>query len=157
AVSGQRVTAIGADAANADSLSAALRNVNLVLDETPTTDYTEQVARAALAGGVDYLDLHYPAHGLAVLQTLAPDIQQAGRCFISQAGFHPGLLAPLVRFLAPRFASYQKAAIGLVMNFRGVSYTESAREFMEELGTYHGSLCSGGQWRPASWRECRSF
>ena len=70
-VPGQRVTALGADAAQADSLSAAFRNVHLVVDNTPTTQYTEQVARAALVGGVDYLDLHYSAQGLASLRPLA--------------------------------------------------------------------------------------
>jgi saccharopine dehydrogenase (NAD+, L-lysine-forming) len=156
-VGGRRVTARAADAAQADSLAAALRDIQLVVDNTPTTQYTEPVAQAALAGGVDYLDFHYPGQGLASLRALAPDIARAGRCFISQAGFHPGLLAPLVRFVAPRFSKCQQAAIGLVMNFRGVSYTESAREFMEELGTYQGSVCRGGKWQPVGWRECRSF
>jgi saccharopine dehydrogenase (NAD+, L-lysine-forming) len=156
-VPGKRVTALAADAAQADSLSAALRHVQLVVDNTPTTQYTAQVARAALAASVDYLDFHYPAQGLASLRALAPDIARSGRCFISQGGFHPGLLAPLVRFVAPRFVNYQKAAIGLAMNVCGVSYTESAREFMEELGSYQGSLCRGGTWQPVGWREGRSF
>jgi saccharopine dehydrogenase (NAD+, L-lysine-forming) len=156
-VPGRRVTAVAADAARADSLAVAFRNVHLVLANTPTTQYTEQVARAAVASGVDYLDLHFPSRGLAVLRTLAPDIERSGRCFITQAGFHPGLLAPLVRFVAPRFSAYQKAVIGMVMNFCSASYSESAGEFMEEIGTYQASLCSGGKWRPAGWRDRRQF
>jgi saccharopine dehydrogenase (NAD+, L-lysine-forming) len=156
-VAGRRVTATAADAASADSLGAAFRNAHLVLDCTPTTQHTEPIARAALAGGLDCLDLHFPAQALTTLQTLAPDIARAGRCFITQAGFHPGLVAPLVRFAAPRFSNYRKAVIGLVMNFSSVSYSESAREFMEEVGAYQPSLFRGGKWQPAGWRDRRKF
>jgi hypothetical protein len=98
---GRRVTATAADAADPGSLRAAFRGVDLVLVCLPTIRHTEQIARATLAAGLDYLDLHFPAGVVPILKGLEPDIRREGRCFISQAGFHPGLLAPLVKFAAP--------------------------------------------------------
>lgn len=152
-VPGQRTTATAADTASVDSLRAAFCNANLVLDCTSTTQHTEKIARVALAGGLDYLDLHFPVQAFRTLQTLAADIERAGCCFIIQAGFHPGLLAPLVRFAAPWFSTYQKANIGMVMNFCSVPYTESraasAKEFMEEVAAHQAHLFLGGKWQRA--------
>jgi hypothetical protein len=154
---GRRVAASAADAADPDSLRAAFRDVQMVLVCLPTIRHTEQVARAALAAGLDYLDLHFPAGVVPVLRGLEPDIRRAGRCFITQAGFHPGLLAPLVKFAAPHFAHYHSAVIGLAMNFRYDSSPEAAAQFMEELGDYQGRIFAGGAWRRAGWRDFRKF
>lgn len=156
-VPGQRVTTVAADAARADSLRAAFRNVDLVLDCTSTAWHTEQIARAALAGSVDYLEYHFSSKVLPTLRPLAPEIKRSGRCFIAQAGFHPGLLAPLVRFVAPRFALYHKAAVGMVMNFTSMAYRESAAEFAEEVGACRYTLWRQGKWQKAGWRDRRKF
>jgi saccharopine dehydrogenase (NAD+, L-lysine-forming) len=157
-VPGQRVTAADADAANADSLRAAFRNVDLMLDCTSSVRNTEAIARAALAGGADYLDYHFSSKVLPTLRALAPDIERSGRCLITQAGFHPGLLAPLVRFVAPRLTPYHTAAVGMVMNFGSVPYSEeSAADFAEEVGSCRSSVWIGGEWRKAGWRDRRKF
>jgi saccharopine dehydrogenase (NAD+, L-lysine-forming) len=154
---GQRVTATAADAADPGSLRAAFRDMDLVLSCLPTIQHSEQVARAALAAGLDYLDLHYPAGVVPILKGLEPDIRRAGRCFITQAGFHPGLLAPLVKFAAPHFSRYNAAVLGLVVNGRFESTSEGAAELMEELGDYHPRIFAGGAWRRAGWRDLRKF
>jgi saccharopine dehydrogenase (NAD+, L-lysine-forming) len=156
-VPGQRVAAVAADAASADSLRQAFRNVNLVLDCTSTARHTGQIARAALAAGVDCLEYHFSSKVLPALRPLAADLEKSGRSFIAQGGFHPGLLAPLVRFAAPRFSRYHQAAVGLIMNFTSVSWSESATEFAEEVGACRSTLWRAGKWRQVGWRSRRAF
>jgi saccharopine dehydrogenase (NAD+, L-lysine-forming) len=152
---GGRVSARAAEAADPGSLHAVLDGVRLVVACTSTTEHIATIADAALACGADYLDLHFPAGALKTLQAMAPKIERAGRCFITQGGFHPGLLAPLVRFAAPRFGRYRTARLGLIMNFHDGVYRESAREFMEEAGTMPWRLCRNGGWQPAGFRDRR--
>jgi saccharopine dehydrogenase (NAD+, L-lysine-forming) len=154
---GQRVTATAADAADPASLRSAFHGVDLVLVCLPTIRHTEQITRAALAAGLDYLDIHYPNDVVSLLKGLEPDIRWEGRCFISQAGFHPGLLAPLVKLAAPHFDRYQAAVIGLAMSCRSESSAEAAAQFMEELADYQARIFAGGEWRRARWRDFRTF
>ena len=94
---GGRAMAACADAADAQSLQAAFRGQSLVVVAAPTTAHAGVVARAALETGVDYLDVQLSANKFALLQSLAREIKSAGRCFITEAGFHPGLPAALAR------------------------------------------------------------
>ena len=50
-----------------------------------------------------------------MLQELAPQIEAAGCCFITDAGFHPGLPAALIRYVAPCFDTLEKAQVGSVI------------------------------------------
>jgi saccharopine dehydrogenase-like NADP-dependent oxidoreductase len=96
--SGERATALRADAASAQSLREALRGVDLLLVAAPTTQHAGTVIHAALEAGADYLDVQLDVGKLAVLNSLAPEIERAGRCFITEAGFHPGLPSAMVRY-----------------------------------------------------------
>lgn len=154
---GQRVTATAADAADPGSLRAAFQDIDMVVVCLPTFRHTEQSARAALGAGIDYLDIHYPAGVVPILRGLEPDIRREGRCFITQGGFHPGLLAPLVKFVAPHFSHYRSAVVGMVMNFRYESSTEAATQFMEEMSDYNPRVFARGEWRKAGWRDFRKF
>lgn len=94
----QRLRATYADAADKASLLTAFDAQDLVVVAAPTTAYADEVVQAALEAGVDYLDVQLSAKKLALLKSQAGEIQRAGRCFITEAGFHPGLLSALVRF-----------------------------------------------------------
>lgn len=86
-----RAKAIYADASKTDSLRLAFTNQTMVVVAAPTTAYAADVIRTALEMGVDYLDVQISAQKLALLQSSTDEIERAGRCFITEAGFHPGL------------------------------------------------------------------
>ncbi len=127
--SGQRVAAVYADAACAESLQAAFRGQTLVVIAAPTAAYAEIVVRAALEIGVDYLDVQLSAKKLALLQSLAREIERAGRCFITEAGFHPGLPSALVRYVATHLDVVENAIIAGFLNMgKNLPYTEAVDE-----------------------------
>ena len=88
---GGRTNEAYVDASNPASLSSAFRDVDVVIAASTTTQYAESTARAALTAGIDYLDIHHPQNIFPVLMRMAKEIEDAGLCFITQAGFHPGL------------------------------------------------------------------
>jgi saccharopine dehydrogenase-like NADP-dependent oxidoreductase len=144
----RRVTAVRADANDAESLRTAFAGVTLILVAAPTTHQAGTVIRSALEAGADYLDVQIGAQKFDLLQMLAPEIEEAGRCFITEAGFHPGLPAALVRYAAGQLDSIESAVIGGYLNMGGshLPFTESVDELMEAFRDYQAQVLKNGRW-----------
>jgi saccharopine dehydrogenase-like NADP-dependent oxidoreductase len=142
-----RILAVKADAADAGSLRAAMTGQKLIVVAAPTTAHVATVAGLALELGVDYLDVQLGAKKLAYLKTRAGEIEAKGRCFITEAGFHPGLPAALVRYAADHLDKLETAitccylAIG-----RDVPYTDAIDELVEVFRNYQAQVFTGGHW-----------
>ena len=97
-----RASAREVDAANLNDLTQALQGVTLCLVAAPTTQHAETVIRACIAAHVDYLDVQLSSKKLSALYAAEKEIQQAVLCFITEAGFHPGLPAAMIRYTADK-------------------------------------------------------
>lgn len=150
---GERVTAVYADAADAQSLRTAFRDQALVVVAAPTTAYAEIVVRAALETGSDYLDVQLGAQKFALLNSLAGEIERAARCFITEAGYHPGLPAALVHYAAAHLDTIETALTAGYLNMgRDLPYTEAVDELIETFKHYQGQVFKHGQWtKPGSY------
>lgn len=148
----ERVSALRLDAASETDLRAALPGVDLLLVASPTTRQTGTVIRAALEAGADYLDVQLGAQKFALLESLAPEIERAGRCFITEAGFHPGLPSALVRYAAAQLDQIESAVTAGYLNMgKGLPYTEAVNELIETFKDYQAQVYRGGAWtRPRS-------
>jgi saccharopine dehydrogenase (NAD+, L-lysine-forming) len=156
--SGLRVSAVYADAADAASLRAAFHDQDLIVVAAPTTAHAEIVVRTALEIGVDYLDVQLGAGKFALLQSVAGEIKRSGRCFITEAGFHPGLLAALVRYAATFLDSIESATtIGYINMGKNLPYTEAVNELVEVFKEYQAQVYKNGQWTKASSFEMRTI
>jgi len=97
-----RVTATQVDATDPASLKQALQRVDFLLVAAPTTHHTETVVCAALEAGVDYLDVQYSDLKLVALRAHEKEINDKQLCFVTEAGYHPGLPAALIRYAASK-------------------------------------------------------
>jgi saccharopine dehydrogenase (NAD+, L-lysine-forming) len=143
-----RVSVAAVDAADAGGLARALAGVDLVLVASSTAAHCETVARAALAAGCDYLDIQYAAAKVATLQGLAPEIARAGRCFITDGGFHPGLPAALVRYASARFDRLERANVGSVIAVDWAALDlgpETKAEFVAEFMEFDSHVYRNGR------------
>lgn len=144
---GERVAAAQVDAADGPGLRRALAGAGLMLVAAPATRHVETVIQAALAARVDYLDIQLDAHKLAVLRAQAPAIERAGLCFITEAGFHPGLPAALVRYVAAQMDRLETAVVACYLNMgRSLPYSEAVDELMEAFRHYQGQVYRDGAW-----------
>jgi saccharopine dehydrogenase-like NADP-dependent oxidoreductase len=152
------VSALRVDAANVDSLRAALRNVDLVLVTAPTTQHARTVIRAALDAKVDYLDVQYSNKKLAILKELSSEIQQAGLCFVTEAGYHPGLPSAMVRYAATQLDSLECALTAGYLNMgKSLPYSEAVNELMEGFIDFQAQVYKNGAWtKPNNW-DMRKF
>ena len=157
---GERVSGIAADAADKNNLSRALHDVDILVVASSTAKYASQVAETTLSAGVDYLDVQYATQKVAALKSLASEIESAGLCFITEAGFHPGLPAALVRYAGERFDRLDIARVGSVikLDWQGYEFSDSTVvELLEELNDFQMLLYKDGAWRKASMISTRDY
>jgi saccharopine dehydrogenase (NAD+, L-lysine-forming) len=157
---GLRVFGIQADASSEDDLKRALVGVDLLVVASSTAKYAREVASAALAAGVDYLDIQYSTAKVKTLQALAGKIERAGRCFITDGGFHPGVPAALVRYAADQIDHLERAVVGCALRVDWKAFAvgdETAEEFMSEMLDYQMLVCRDGRWRKASMWRMKDF
>ncbi len=150
---GERVSSCYADASKKESLLAVLPGVDLMIVAAPTTQYVEIVAGAALECGCDYLDVQLSESKLAVLKALEGEINQRNLCFITEAGYHPGLPSVLVRLAGTKFDSMQRAVTAGYLTMgsgaqgsRTVPYTEAVDELVDVFRNYRGQVFKEGSW-----------
>jgi saccharopine dehydrogenase (NAD+, L-lysine-forming) len=147
-----RVSAAFADAGNAQSLDKALSGIDLLISAATSTEHIGDVAAAAIRSGTDYLDIHFPQSVTGTLASMSTEIKASGRCFITQAGFYPGLPSVMVRWAAPFFSRYLKARVGVAMN-SSFETQGSADEVLDEMGDYDAVVYSYGSWRKAGIKD----
>lgn len=150
---GDRVTAAGVDASDPKILKQSFDGINLVVIASSTTQYTRQVASAALQAGVDYLDIQYSPQKIAILRSMELEIRQAGRCFITDGGFHPGLPALLVRFAAQAFDVLESARVGSVIKEDWAKLQiedATVEELLWLMNDFEMQVYKAGMWRKVS-------
>lgn len=145
-----------ADAASAESLTAALTGVDLMIVASSTVVHTQTVARAALRARADYYDILYSPAKLGVLRALEPEIRRSGRCFITDGGFHPGLPAVMVRRAAEQFDELHSALVAsaIQQDWRAVNPSPATlAEFLDMIVGVDTSLFAEGEWRRLTMRD----
>lgn len=147
---GNRVRAACANAADGSSLRQAFQGVDMVVVASSTAEHVKTVARAALECRADYFDVQYARSKMDCLQSLAGEIELAGRCFITDGGFHPGLPAAMVRFAAPHFERLESANVGSVIQIDWASLDFSPatlHEFVAEFMSFQTLHFKEGRWQ----------
>lgn len=151
-----RARGAAADAADGESLRRLFQGADFVVVASSTSTYVRTVVEAALTAGVDLMDPQFSRAKLRVLDELAPRIEAAGRCVITDGGFHPGMPALLVRYAAGRLDRLRSARVGSVIqiDWRGLSFSPGTLdELVEELRDFQMMYYRGGRWRRIGWLE----
>lgn len=157
----ERVTAREVDCANRESLRRTIPGHSIVVVASSTIDYTRNVAEAALEAGIDYFDIQIASSAKHLaLQALTSRIEEAGRCFITDGGFRPGIPATLVRFAATQIPHLESAVVASAfqVDWKAKEFAlSSAAEFVDELESYSTLVLRNGVWSKAKFSEMQAF
>jgi saccharopine dehydrogenase (NAD+, L-lysine-forming) len=135
-----------------DSLHNAFYDIEMVLVAATTTKWAKQVAEAALKANIDYLDIYFQQDVYPVLETLEQQITDTGKCFITQAGFHPGLPAVFIRKGSQYFDRYDKANVAFAMNVK-IENAESVVEIVDAMADYKPKFFKNGKWKVGTYKD----
>lgn len=152
-----RVSVRRVDAADTNSLRDGLKGVDFLLVAAPTTHQADTVIEAALEAGVDYLDMQFSDAKIASLYKYRDKIEKSNLCFVTEAGYHPGLPSAMVRFAAGKLDLIESALTAGYLNIGALPYTEAVDELMEGFIHYQAQVFKIGAWtKPSSW-DMRKF
>jgi Saccharopine dehydrogenase NADP binding domain len=157
---GDRIRAACVDASDPDSLRKAFSGIDLVVVASSTTHYVQQVAAAALEARIDYLDVQYSPVKISLLNSMRGVIQEAGCCFITDGGFHPGLPAWMVRYAGRFFDQLVSARVGSVIkeDWASLQVADSTvDELLELFNDFEMLAYKDGQWKKASMFSTSDF
>lgn len=135
-----------------------VRGADLVIVTVSRPDLIGSLARIVLEAGADWLDtmLSTPTK-IAALRALEADITAAGRCFITDGGFHPGLAATLVRWAAARIDDLREADVtaGLRIDWQADAIDDATiEEMLTEFTDFDMVSWINGARRRVRWSEC---
>ena len=147
-----RIFARHTDASDIVSLQESFHDIDFVLVAATTTKWAKQIAETALEANIDYLDIYFQQDVYPVLETLRQRIKDAGSCFITQAGFHPGLPAAYIRKGAQYFDRYDRAIIAFTMNAR-IQMAESVYELIDAIANYEPEFYQNGKWKIGTYKD----
>lgn len=134
------------DATNFDC--AALDDFDLLVNATAEGPHNAPLIQACLDHRADWIDMQMTNELLNPPPALRESIESAGRCFVIQAGFHPGLIAPLVRYAGQQMDVMDRAIVGSVIRDRtGLPYTSGFSELVASFRDYKSEMYKDGQWR----------
>ncbi len=154
----ERVTACQVDAANSVSLTQALKGVDFLLVASPTTHHAQTVVEAALEAGVDYLDVQLSDEKLAILKSHEDEITRRKLCFVTEAGYHPGLPSAMIRYAAAQMDCPESALTAGYLNMGSQTpYTEAIDELMECFLHYQAQVFKNGQWTKTGSYDAHEF
>jgi saccharopine dehydrogenase (NAD+, L-lysine-forming) len=145
----------GLDITDQMAVIEALGTIDLLIVSAPVAEHMDRIAEAALKSGTDMIDiLVRPLAGEKVIAE-AKAAKAAGRAFVTQAGFHPGMPGPLMRAVAPLFTRLDAVHVGMAMQVP-LRDAQSATEIVSEVAE-PAHLLDNGVWREASYKDLRRF
>ena len=134
---------------NANDLnSAVLADIDLLVNATAEGPHNAALIQACLELRVDWIDMQMTNELLKPPPILRESIERAGSCFVIQAGFHPGIIAPLVRYAGQQMDVMDGAIVGSVIRDRnGLPYTSGFSELVASFRDYKSEMYKDGQWQ----------
>jgi saccharopine dehydrogenase-like NADP-dependent oxidoreductase len=154
----ERINARRIDAADPNSLDKALHDVDFLVVAAPTTHQTQTVVEAAIKAGVDYLDVQISDEKLKILNSHVEEIESKQLCFVTEAGYHPGLPSAMVFYAATQMDCLESALTAGYLNMGNMPpYTEAVDELMECFLHYQAQVLKNGQWTKPTSYDIRNF
>ncbi len=140
------------------SLKQALQGVDFLLVAAPTTHHAQTVVEAAIQAGVDYLDVQLSEEKNEILKAHADEIRDRNLCFVTEAGYHPGLPSAMIRYAAGQMDCPESAVTAGYLNMGSATpYTEAMDELMECFLNYQAMVFKNGRWTKTGSYDIRKF
>ncbi|UCD71233.1 MAG: saccharopine dehydrogenase NADP-binding domain-containing protein [Syntrophobacterales bacterium] len=159
--SGRRASGKKVDVSDRKSFREALRDVDLVIVASSTLKYSQLVGEEVLQAGIDYFDLQLSSPvKLNPLFSLREKIEDSGRCFVTDGGFHPGVPAALIRYAEGQFDALKTANVfgALKIDWNSIEASEgTADELVEEFKHYKTLVFKDGEWEEVGFSKPVKF
>lgn len=144
------------DASDKASLHNAFTEVDLAIITATIPDHIDLVAESAIETQTDLMDILVRGDVVDKFLKYKRQIIENNRIFITQCGFHPGLITPFIRLAKSNFDVYQTAEVGMAMD-AVFEQPESIKEILYEVMESNSVILEEGKWRKANYKDAKKF
>lgn len=149
---GRQIVCLYSNTADKNSMKFAFKKVDLAIVATSNPNDIETIAEAAIETNTDLMDIFVRSDLIDKLEKHREVIITHNRIIITQAGFHPGLPAPLIKYAKYKFDVYQSAIVAMAMNTT-FETAESTYDVIYEIGSSNPIILKNGIWKKASYKD----
>ncbi len=144
------------DATDKNSLLENFKQVDLAIVTATLPDHMEGIAEVALESNIDLLDILIRGDVVDVLRKYENTIKKNNRIFLTQCGFHPGLIAPMIKRAGSYFDNCDEARVFMAME--GVfEQPEAIKEILYEVITPNAQILENGCWKKVDHKSALPF
>ncbi len=134
--------------------SASLVDFDLLVNATAAGPHNAALIEACLENRANWIDMQMSNELLDPSAPLRQRIEEAGCCFVIQAGFHPGIGAALVRYADRKIDTMDSAIVATVIRDKGgMPYSSGFSELVASFEDYRSEMYRDGQWRKLGMSE----
>ncbi|MBK8489698.1 MAG: saccharopine dehydrogenase NADP-binding domain-containing protein [Saprospirales bacterium] len=149
-----RTKGLRIDLADPNSIDEAFQAVDFVVNAAGAIPFTKNVAEGLLRHGKSAIDCQLASPDKTrVLEQMAPAFQEAGICYITDGGFHPGIPAALLRYAATQVDTLEKGNVysAMKVDWGGLEFSpDTALELIDEFRTNRLAIYQQGKWKDQS-------
>ncbi|MBU2490992.1 MAG: saccharopine dehydrogenase NADP-binding domain-containing protein [Bacteroidetes bacterium] len=157
----EKVSAEFADASDYYSLVSVFQKSSFVINASSTMEFAGTVARACIDTNNNYLDTQLSSgEKINTLRSFEKEIDEKNLLFITDGGYHPGMVSALVRYAAPKFEKLYKANVYAYMNidWRKYNFSEATlNEFIGEIKNYNYTVYKNAKWVKADFSRIPKY
>lgn len=146
------VEGIALDAKDKVAMTDRFREVDLVIVTATIPDLMKSVAEAALETETDLMDILVRGDVVDQLMPYEAAIRTNNRRFITQGGFHPGMVAPIIKLAKSHFDDYQEARVYMAMD-PIFETPQSMNEVIYEVSEAKAMVLENGHWKRAAYTK----
>jgi len=133
---------------------AAVPEFDLLVNATANGRHNTSLIQICLERRADWIDMQMTNELLRPPAELLAKIERAGCCFVIQAGFHPGIVAALVRYAAQQMDALDSAIVGSVIRDRtGLPFTSGVAELVASFRDYKSEMYKNGSWQKLKYAD----
>lgn len=140
------------DATDRESLLGAMSTVDLAIITATLPDHVELIAECALQTDTHLMDIFVRNDITERVTGFDEEFRKQELVYFTQCGFHPGIIAPLIKYLCPYFDEYQTAKVVMAMD-PVFEKPEAVQEIFFELIENNAMILENGSWRLATYKD----
>ena len=149
------------DLAKNDGIEAAFCNCDLVINASATVELVNPTINMAMKCRVDYMDtqLSFPEK-VEALKKLDDEFVQKNMTVITDAGFHPGIPAALIRYAASKIELLKKANVSsyIGINWKKIKASPNTMvDFANEMKEFNPTVLMNRKWEKISFGKMDNF
>ena len=142
------------DARNPESLNNGLLDVDLLIVTATIPDCMDAILKACVQNGVDVIDILIRSDVVDQLKRSESQIIEKGIKVITQGGFHPGMILPMMKLAAAEIEKVDDVDVFMAMA-PVFETAESTKEIFYETVTTKPLILKNGQWVNARYTDSK--